>query len=185
MNLAVQVVVAVVLPVILAVAGLILVQRLVPRTLRQEHNDVAGFIYAVVGVIYAVLLAFVVIVVWQDLESTREAAEDEANELAEVYFLANRFPESERHRAQNLIRSYGQIVVEEEWPLMAEGEASPHAWALLDELRLAVQQLDPRPDAEQVIYDQALSRVHELSDARKIRLLDAKRACPRSFGPSW
>ena len=93
MNLAVQVVVAVALPVILAVAG---------------------FIYAVVGVIYAVLLAFVVIVVWQDLEATRDAAEDEANELAEVYFLANRFPESERHRAQNLIRSYGRIVVEEE-----------------------------------------------------------------------
>lgn len=173
-----QVVVAVVLPVILAVAGLILVQRLVPRTLRQEHNDVAGFIYAVVGVIYAVLLAFVVIVVWQDLEATRDAAEDEANELAEVYFLANRFPESERHRAQNLIRSYGRIVVEEEWPLMADGRASPHAWALLDELRLAVQQLDPGTDAEQVIYDQALSRVHELSDARRIRLLDAKEGIP-------
>ena len=180
-----QVVVTVVLPVLLSVAGLLMVQRLVPQTPRQEHNDVAGFIYAVVGDLYAVLLAFVVIVVWQHLEATKNAAEGEANELAGVYFLDNRFPESERHRVQDLARSYGRIVVEEEWPLMAEGEACPHAWALLDELRLAAQQLDPRPDAEQVIYDQALSRVHELSDARKIRLLDAKRACPRSFGPSW
>src|SRR3712207_5832880 len=43
-----------------AIVGLMLVQRLVPATIRQENNDVAGFIYAVLGVIYAVLLALVV-----------------------------------------------------------------------------------------------------------------------------
>ena len=59
-------VLTVVVPVLVAVAGLLFVQRLVPSRLRQEHNDVAGFIYAVLGVAYAVLLAFVVIVVWED-----------------------------------------------------------------------------------------------------------------------
>jgi hypothetical protein len=49
---------------IAAVIGLAVVQRLVPVTTRKEHNDVAGFIYAVIGVIYAVLLALVVIAVW-------------------------------------------------------------------------------------------------------------------------
>ena len=39
-----------------AVGGLTLVQRLVPSETRQKHNDVAGFIYAALGVIYAVLL---------------------------------------------------------------------------------------------------------------------------------
>ncbi len=42
--------------VLASVGGLILVQRLVPSVQRQEHNDVAGFIYAVLGVAYAVLL---------------------------------------------------------------------------------------------------------------------------------
>ncbi len=181
MNVAVQIVLVIVLPVLLAVAGLLLVQRLVPPMLRQEHNDVAGFIYAVVGVLYAVLLAFVVIVVWQQLEATRNAAEDEANELAGVYFLANRFPEPERSRVQDLARSYARTVVEEEWPLMAEGKASPRAWVLLDELRLAVQGMDPRTEAEQVLYDQGVTRMHELSDARRVRLLDA-RAYLRSCG---
>ncbi len=36
---------------LVAVAGLEAVQRFVPAALRQEHNDVAGFIYAVLGVI--------------------------------------------------------------------------------------------------------------------------------------
>ena len=54
-----------------AVLGLVLVQRLVPMTIREEHNDVAGFIYAVVGVIYAVLLALVVIATWEEFGRAR------------------------------------------------------------------------------------------------------------------
>ena len=44
------------LSVLAAIGGLGLVQRLVPATTRKEHNDVAGFIYAVLGVAYAVLV---------------------------------------------------------------------------------------------------------------------------------
>jgi hypothetical protein len=50
---------------LVAVGGLELVRRLVPTETRQKHNDVAGFIYAALGVIYAVLLALVVIAAWE------------------------------------------------------------------------------------------------------------------------
>src|SRR5215212_6753031 len=46
---------------LLSLIGFGLVHRLVPAQSRQRHNDVAGFIYAALGVIYAVLLALVVI----------------------------------------------------------------------------------------------------------------------------
>ena len=67
---------------LVAVAGLVLVQRLVPPERREEQNDVAGFIFAVLGVAYAVLLAFVVIAVWQDYETAQTNVEREAHELA-------------------------------------------------------------------------------------------------------
>ena len=70
------------MPVLVAVVGLLVVQRLVPSERREEHNDVAGFIYAVLGVAYAVLLAFVVTAVWQDYEMAQTNAESEAHELA-------------------------------------------------------------------------------------------------------
>ena len=53
---------------LLALAGFELVHHLVPAVSRQQHNDVAGFIYAALGVIYAVLLALVV----RDLGSVRQ-----------------------------------------------------------------------------------------------------------------
>jgi hypothetical protein len=166
------------LPVLAAVVGLVLVQRLVPPGLREEHNDVAGFIYAVVGVAYAVLLAFVVIAVWQDYEAARATVESEANELAGIYFLADRFSEPDRARVQDLARSYARVVVEEEWPLMKQGEMSPRASSLLSELRSSLLVLDPRTSAEQVLYDRALTQVHEVANARRLRLLEVQQGIP-------
>ena len=108
---------------LVAVGGLALVQRLVPNASRQKHNDVAGFIYAVLGVIYAVLLALVVIAVWEDFGRARETVESEANATAEIFWLANRLPEPEGHQVQELARSYAREVVHKEWPLMREGRA--------------------------------------------------------------
>lgn len=108
---------------LVAVAGLAAVQRLVPATLRLEHNDVAGFIYAVVGVIYAVLLALVVIAAWEELETARATVREEASALAEVFWLAHHLPEPDGPRLQELARSYATVVAEEEWPLMAQGRA--------------------------------------------------------------
>ena len=45
----------VLLTVLAAAAGLSLVRRLTSVNLRKEHNDVAGFIYSVLGVAYAVV----------------------------------------------------------------------------------------------------------------------------------
>ena len=56
-----------------------------PATTRQRrHDEVASFIYAVLGVIDAVLLTLVVIVVWEDFGRARETVESEANATAEV-----------------------------------------------------------------------------------------------------
>jgi hypothetical protein len=163
---------------LLAVGGLSLVQRLVPIELRQQHNDVAGFIYAVLGVAYAVLLGLILIAVWEQWETAKFTAHDEASEVAEVFWVAHRLPQPEGRRIQELARSYAQVVVEEEWPLMEQGKASPKAWATLDDLRDSIQGLDPRTDAQQVLYDQGLERVHDLSDARRERLLEAQEGIP-------
>jgi hypothetical protein len=115
----------VILAILIAIAGLALVEYLVPWQVRQRHNDVAGFIYAVLGVVYAVLLGFVTIAVWEDFEVARSTTDSEANELAELFWLAREFPESEGEQLQDLTRSYAEVVIDEEWSLMSQGRASP------------------------------------------------------------
>jgi protein-S-isoprenylcysteine O-methyltransferase Ste14 len=164
---------------LVAVAGLEAVQRAVPATVRQEHNDVAGFIYAVVGVIYAVLLALVVIAAWEEHEAAETTVREEANELADVFWLAHRLPEPVGPRLQELARSYATVVAEDEWPLMARGAgSSPEAWALMDEMRLGVQDLEVGTLSEQVLFERGLERVDALADARRARLEEADEGIP-------
>jgi hypothetical protein len=166
------------LTVLTAAAGLVLVRRLTSLNLRKEHNDVAGFIYSVLGVAYAVVLGFVLISVWERYEETSERVDQEGAALAALYFHANPLPDSDRRQIQQLTQSYAQVVIEEEWPMMQYGQSSPRAWALMEQLRQSVQNVEASTPAEQVLYDHGLARVHELSDARRLRLLEANTHVP-------
>jgi hypothetical protein len=61
---------------------------------------------------------------------------------------------------------------------VARGESSPRAWALIDEIRLTVQNMNPETDVELVLYEQGLERVHDLADARRDRLVEAWEGIP-------
>jgi hypothetical protein len=169
-----------------ALAGLELVQRLVPATSRQPHNDVAGFIYAALGVIYAVLLALVVIAVWEEYRAASETVEQEANALAEIAWLGNRLPEPEGTHLQELARSYAQDVIDEEWPLMEQGEAplmtqtqgTPAGWTIIDEIRANLQEFQPHTPADEQLYAEGLDQVQILADARRMRLVAAEEGIP-------
>ena len=161
-----------------AVGGLILVQRLVPIAVRRRHNDVAGFIYAVLGVTYAVLLGLMVVAVWEQWEAAARTADEEASSLAEIFWIADSLPESEGPHVQDLARSYARVVVDEEWPLMEQEKSSPRAWDLLDDIRASLQDFDPSTAQEQVLYEQSLERMKDLADARRDRLLEAEKGLP-------
>ena len=171
-----------------AVVGLVLVQRLVPAEVRQHHNDVAGFIYAALGVIYAVLLALVVIAVWEEFGRARVTVESEANALAEIFWLAHRLPEPEGRHLQELAHSYAEEVVEEEWPLMEQGRTplmeqehtreTPSGWVIIDDIRATLQKVEPRTEAEQELYAEGLDQVQRLADARRTRLVAAEESLP-------
>jgi hypothetical protein len=171
---------------LVALAGLELVQRLVPATSRQRHNDVAGFIYAALGVIYAVLLALVVIAVWEEYDAANETVEQEANAVAEIAWLAHRLPEPEGSHIQELARSYAEEVIHQEWPLMEQGEApamtqtqgTPSGWTLIDEIRANLQGFQPSTPADEQLYAEGLDQVQRLADARRMRLVAAEEGIP-------
>ena len=165
-----------------AVAGLELVQRLVPSEKRQQHNDVAGFLYAVVGIVYAVLLALLVIAVWEQYQSARETVESEANAVADIAWIAHRLPEPEHHELQEDARSYAQEVVDNEWPRMEQGlggvQSLPEGWDLVDDMRATLQEVEPRTQAEQELYAEGLDQIDRLNDTRRMRIVASKEGLP-------
>ena len=171
---------------LLSLLGFELVHRLVPAQSRRQHNEVAGFIYAALGVIYAVLLALVVITVWEEYSAASLTVEQEANATAEVFLLGYELPEPEGAHIQELAHSYAEDVVNKEWPLMASGKqpplkqeaGTPAGWDLIDDVRATLHGFEPRTKAEEQLYAEGLDQVANLGDARRSRLIASEEGVP-------
>ena len=106
--------------VALAWVGTVLLRRLTTAPKDDRHNEVAGFIFATVGVLYAVLLAFTVIIVWEQYLAAESAVSQEAAALITVAHDAFSFPEPARGMVYDQLRAYAQFVLNEEWRTMDE-----------------------------------------------------------------
>jgi hypothetical protein len=168
----------VLLAVVLAVVGLAVVQRLVPLPLRQAHNTATGTIYAALYVMFGVSVGFSLFLVWQQYDAAQKTAEHEAGNVEEIYRLAGSFPEPERGRVQALAASYARAVVEEEWLLMRQGQTSPRAGELADELRESIQDFEPRTGAGQALRSEGLAQLDDLDEDRALRLLEVREGLP-------
>ena len=135
------------LAVAVAVGGLLAVRRVLPAMRLREHNEVAGFIYAVLGVIYAVLLPFVLVVVWEEFRDAEHAAMQEAETLAALRRDAQQFPAPAPVQVAAEADAYARAVVDDEWPRLAEGEAAGESTVARDALAAlgrTVRDIEPR-----------------------------------------
>ena len=161
-----------------AVCGALLVGRIVGAEVLANHNDVAGFIYAVVGVVYAVLLGFSAIIVWEQFRRAQEGVEEEANALADLYRDSRVFPPEVRNAVELGVREYTRLMVEKEWPAMAGGESSPEAWDEYNKLWRTYEEFEPADEHQRVWYEQSLERLNALADSRRERLLSVRSGIP-------
>src|SRR5262249_11756914 len=76
------------IPTLLAMGGPVLIRRRLSLERLRTNNEVAGFKFATVGVLYAVLLAFAVIVVWEKFGDAENHVAEEAGAAANIYRLS-------------------------------------------------------------------------------------------------
>ncbi len=153
-----------------SVAGLFVVRWLAPAQWLHANNEVAGNYLQTLGTIYAVLLAFVVFVVWQQHNDVRAAVHSEANELSDTHRLIRSFPEPIRARVTSRLYAYRAAVVEDEWTALSVGQSSERAGKVLEEIWKALEVFEPQTRREEVLYGEVLARFNDLSDARTHRL---------------
>ncbi len=154
----------------LAVVGSLLAHRYLPRTVLAEHNDIAGFMFAVVGVVYAVLLAFLAIAVWERYDAADVRVQDEAGQLTVVYRRTDAFPTSTRMLRAELKR-YVDLVIQDEWPKMKTGAQSEEANALIERIAYQVRHLKVTTPAQQDLLTSLIDGLQATMIDREDRLL--------------
>src|SRR5512143_1618280 len=79
-----------------SVLGLLLMREVVPQTDLRASTDAIGNYLQTVGGIYAVLLAFVVYVVWGQFNESRTYVDREATLISDLHRIAGGLPAESR-----------------------------------------------------------------------------------------
>src|SRR6202158_397363 len=164
--------------VLLSCIGLAIVQRLVPVKLRRPHNDIVGFTIAVVGVVYAVLLAFIAVATWETFRKGDDVVASEASYVGDVFRNTTGLPDNLARQLRGHLDQYIDVVIGQEWPAQQTGrleEASwQKGWDLLADAHFDIAHFRPAHAGEAVLQAQLLRSLNSLYDARRGRLLAAK-----------
>ena len=148
-----------------------------PETLKRYH-DVAGPIYTTVGVLYAVLLAFVVVVVWQAYTSIDAEVEQEAGALTNVYRDAEVFPEPFKSQLREGVYGYTLSVIHSELDSLAAGTTSSESERALNHLWTIYGRFEPNTANDVAWYSEILGRLNKIAEYRQMRLHAAHTGLP-------
>jgi Protein of unknown function (DUF4239) len=108
---------------LLAMLGPALVRRFVALDRLTINNEIAGFKFATVGVLYAVLLAFVIIVVWERFTEAELDVVHEAGAAENIYRLSQGLGDTNGADLRNVTAAYLRAAIADDWPAM--DSASP------------------------------------------------------------
>ncbi len=165
--------------VALAVTGSVLLRRRHPSLAEGEHNDMVGVTLGMFGAIYGIILAFVIVTLWTQLESTQTIVASEATDVALIARDAAAFPPHVRAGLDAALHDYVHAVVEKQWPLMREGV--PQYGATERSLVAAfdvLQAYDPASAREEVFYEEAVARLNDVAAQRRARITMAEQELP-------
>ena len=167
------------LTTILSMLGPVVVRRFIPLERLSTNNEVAGFKFAVVGVIYAVMIAFAVIVVWERFSDAESAVTQEAGAAAALYRLADGLSAVDQAGSiRGRLTAYLRATIDDDWPAMALDEGSPAGTKALSALYVAVMSLTTRDARETAILSEFFYQLDLVTQARRKRILLASGVVP-------
>jgi hypothetical protein len=160
--------------IVISVSGLLIVRQFVPHHRLKIHNDVAGPIFETLGMTYAVLLAFVVVIAWQSFDKSDSNVQKEANSIMDIYRDSTAFPKTFRDEIRPLIKEYTDAVINEEWQMLARGEQSQRAHELLKKIWVMYSSYEPNTENEKIFFAESVHKLNEAGELRRLRIMDSR-----------
>jgi hypothetical protein len=158
------------LAAVIGAAIVALIRKCVSLHLLTPHHEVAFPIFLQLGVIYAVLLAFIFSMVLNELGESYAEAKRETTHLLTLAQLAPGFPEKTRRMIENTLIDYTKTVIYSEWPKMAHHQEDPQVSKILASLQKIYLNLNLQSSREEAIYANSLVHLAQLRENRRIRI---------------
>ncbi len=155
-----------------------LTRRFIHIDVLRRHHEIGSAVFLQLGVIFAVLLAFVFSEVWNEYVMAANAIDQECGNLSGVAILVRELPPSLRQPLETLVQRYLTDVVDSEWPAMTELRQSIAASQSFQALWGRVASLDMQQAGTVAIRDQILSLLSQAHQNRETRLFEMAQSVP-------
>lgn len=157
-------------------AGLttVLLHRVCQPEAFRRHHEIGYAAFLQLGVVFAVLLAFVFNGVWNEYGVASSAINAECSSLHGVAILAEHLPAPSRIAVQQDVRDYLSVVIEKEWPAMRHREGSADAVLRFETLWQVVTALPGGTSGR----DQMLNLISQAHQSRETRLYQMTQGVP-------
>jgi uncharacterized protein DUF4239 len=165
---------------LLSMLGPAVVRRYVTLERLTANNEIAGFKYAVLGVLYAVLLAFAIIVVWQKFSEAEASVVQEAGAATTIYRLSQGMGGKPAAEVRAAVTTYLEAAIADDWPAMDRGvpTASPSARKALDAIYATLLQSGVAGNTANPVMSEILYQLDQMTQARRARLVASEGAVP-------
>src|SRR5512132_1910537 len=120
--------------VVVAVTATLLVRRRAPEGGWFTDLPRSAGSLSVIGTMFAVMLAFVILFSLQSYQRAREGASIEAVAVTELGNVASFFPPPTSDRLHGELVCYARAVIHDEWPAMQNGQSSALVESWVDTL---------------------------------------------------
>jgi hypothetical protein len=149
-------------------------RRIARKHVGEGHNDVLVPVFLTAGVIYAVLLGFMVVAVWEAYDAAHANISEEAAILVPLYRQTTEMAPDKGPAMRTLIRSYTVSVIDDEWRTMrVSGNASPRAREAMGDIFRVYGTLTPATKIREIIATQYLQTLSQITLDRNKRISES------------
>ena len=168
--------------VVIAIAVRLLVRSRVPEKGWFVESSRSDTYMAVLGTMFAVMLAFVILFSLQTYQDARQGASREAIAVAELHVIAEVLGGESGDALHGDLNCYARSVISEEWPAMREGGPSQVTQSWVDRMAHDFTAANPVGAKQEVAYGQWFDEQALRREGRRARLAEATPSVPL---PLW
>jgi hypothetical protein len=147
-----------------------LFRRHVSIQVLRSHNEVTGFLFLAIASFYALLLSFVVLVVWDQLNETRGNVSKEGSSAMGLYRDIKFYPDTlESKQLMTVYLDFVYNVIDEEFPNMEHMKLSRKTPESFNRVFYKMEHLNPKTPFQVQLVAEMFNHLNELAAYRGLR----------------
>ena len=147
------------------VGAFIIFRRLFPAEISDDLKSAAAWGGLRIGTIHALILALVFTNIFREYNDLNETIENEALAIEQLYRELERIDSEETHAVQRQLTSYIRMVIDQEWPILANDGRLDAADQLVSDIRQNLINLSQAGEHAAVVA----ALMHDIKDVENMR----------------